>query len=454
MIFLKKFIYAVIIILSFGLGILGGMTRIALPFIALGIAFSILILFLDYQRSIYLVALYVFLDFFIRQYVGSPLLGSLWDELLFIFVFLMWMYKTFIDYKNRGYRWTPMEAPLIFFFGIGIFLLIINSPNIKISIEGFRAVVQYMLWYFLVVQVLKTDNGARNLYKILVLIGIFIGLHGVYQYIVGVEMPATWVDSMEKGLRTRVYSIIGSPNILGSLMTLTVPMAIGLVYGEEKIGKKLFYGIGSIVMMACLVFTFSRGAWIGFMVAALVFILLKDKRLIIPAIIAGMLVIIFVPSIVDRITYMLSPQYISNSLKGGRLIRWITGLEMLKEQPLFGVGLGHFGGAVAMNNDIPGTFYMDNYYLKTAVEMGIVGLMAFWFLLYQAIIWSYRTVIKIQDKYFVNLIQGAIAGMMGVLAHNFFENVFEVPMMVTYFWILVGIIMYLRTTKVEKFDNI
>ena len=72
---------------------------------------------------------------------------------------------------------------------------------------------------------------------------------------------------------------------------------------------------------ASLVFTSSRGAWIGFAVAFLVYVLLKDKRLLIPGIIAMVLVIALVPSVGNRITYMLSPEYIESSLKGEMCIR-------------------------------------------------------------------------------------------------------------------------------------
>lgn len=45
-----------------------------------------------------------------------------------------------------------------------------------------------------------------------------------------------------------------------------------------------------------------------------------------------------------------------------------------------GVGLGMFGGAVAMQNQVidhQEYFYVDNYYLKLMIEMGYTGLAAF-----------------------------------------------------------------------------
>ncbi|MTI71510.1 MAG: polymerase [Firmicutes bacterium] len=447
---MKRAVYAFVLGFGLILGVLGETNGLFFPLMLIGIISAGLILLNDYEKGTYIIGSYAILDFFIREIVKSATLGSLWDELLFVFLVLLWIYKWFVHRRDKRYKWTPLEAPLIIFFGFSIFHLIVNSPDVVISIEGFRAVIQYMLWYFLVVQLLKTKKGAKRLYLIILFTGIILGFHGVYQYIIGVEMPSNWVDSVEKGIRTRVFSIIGSPNILGSIMTLTIPMGLSLVYAERKYLKKIFFAISTIAMTGCLVFTFSRGAWIGFIVAMVIFVLLKDKRLIIPGIVFIIIIIIFVPSVTDRMAYMMSEHYISRSLEGGRLIRWLTGIEMLKESPLLGVGLGHFGGAVAMNNNIPGTFYMDNFYLKTAVEMGILGLLAYFYLMYQVVIWSYRTLIILEDKYLKNIIIGALSGMTGVLAHNFVENVFEVPMMVTYFWILAGIIMFLRHRKIHE----
>ena len=210
--------------------------------------------------------------------------------------------------------------------------------------------------------------------------------------------------------------------------------------------------------MASLVFTSSRGAWIGFALAIGIYVLLKDKRLIIPCIVLAILVVVAVPSVGNRISYMLSPEYIESSLRGGRLVRWITGIEIFKAQPVFGVGLGHFGGAVAMNHELRilvnaeliDTYYMDYYMLKTAVESGIVGFSAFVILLYSVVINGFRTMKIADTKLSRELTTGIVAGLCGVIAHNFVENVFEVPMMTSLFWMFVAVVMNIWYYQYKK----
>ena len=102
-----------------------------------------------------------------------------------------------------------------------------------------------------------------------------------------------------------------------------------------------------------------------------------DRRLIALMAVAGAGALIAIPSIANRITYLFTADYMEASQRAGRMVRWETGLELLHtSNPLLGFGLGRFGGAVAMQNKIIEEtdtfeyFYMDNYYLKTLVEMG------------------------------------------------------------------------------------
>ena len=67
--------------------------------------------------------------------------------------------------------------------------------------------------------------------------------------------------------RQRVFSILTSPNVFGSLLTLATPMSISMCLSSKKKGGKFIFGFLALMMAASLVFTFSRGAWIGFVLA-------------------------------------------------------------------------------------------------------------------------------------------------------------------------------------------
>jgi len=439
---------AVVILIICGLfvGIVGAFIPIALLIASIAVLLFTVAMLSDYSRFLYFLGFYVLIDYTFRYILQSAILASYWDELLLIFAVGLWLYKWIIYRKQPGYISTPLDIPIIFYIVIAFCLLIINSPIMSIGIAGFRQVVQQIFWYFLVAQLFSSSKNVRWLLYITVFIGGLLGFHGIYQYITKAEMPSYWVDRLEAGITTRVFSIIGSPNILGSLMVLLIPISISFIVSENKLLKKYLFGIIALVMCVTLVFTSSRSAWIGFVVAMVVYFWLKDKRLIILLALLIFVAYAFVPTIANRVNYLISPEYLVSSAAGGRVARWAIGLNVLKQNPIFGLGLGQFGGAVAQNFKIPNAFYIDSYFLKIAVEMGLVGFTAFCLLIYNALAWGLRAVTRIANSQNLSMAQGVFSGMVGVVVPNLVENVFEVPMMLAYFWIFAAALIFLGFT--------
>lgn len=394
---------------------------------------------------LYILIAYPFTDMIVRNYLGA-FAGS-WDELLFCGLTLLLFCDFWFNHKNRGYAVTMLNLPIIIFLAVMGICWFVISPDRKIGLEGLRAVCEYIFWFFIVLKLCDSDKLAKRLCVCLFTVIGIMALHGIYQYIVAAPMPASWVDHNEAGVRTRVYSILTSPNVLGCLMTMTAPIGVGLFLEENVVWKKALYAAGVLCIIAALGFTFSRGAWLGFLAAVVVFVLFYNYRLLIPVLCLGALVCFLAPEVGNRISYMLSPEYIESSMNGGRLIRWIDGLKVWSHGKVFGVGLGHFGGAVAENHKMTyliadeyiETVYIDNYYLKTMIETGVAGLCAFVFLMYQVFINSVRAVKCSAQNKFLKI--GIMSGLFGVIVHNLVENIFEVPLVSTEFWVFAGVLM-------------
>lgn len=397
------------------------------------------------QIFLYILIAYPFTDLIIRKTAG--VLAGPWDELYFFGLLLVLIFDFIYNHKDRKYVTTPLNVPILIFLAVMYGCYFVVSPDRSIGFEGMRAVCEYIFWFYIVLKLCDSDKTAKNLCICLFIVISIMALHGIYQYIVAAPMPASWVDHNEAGVRTRVYSILTSPNVLGGLFTLTIPIGVGLFLEEVNKVKKALYAFFLLCMLASLAFTFSRGAWMGFMAAVIVFVLFYDARLLLPVLILAVLAVFLVPEVGNRISYMLSADYIESSMNGGRLIRWIDGLKVWSYGKLTGVGLGHFGGAVAINHgmqylvadDYMETFYMDNYYLKTMIETGIVGLCAFIFLMYQVFLNSIRAVKLSKEHRYLKI--GIMSGLFGIIIHNLVENIFEVPLMSTEFWVFAAVIM-------------
>ena len=166
-------------------------------------------------------------------------------------------------YKRQALnRETALDAWLILFMAVGFLLMSIIDPYPAIAFEGYRAVVEYMVWFFLIIRLVENDQDMKVLYITVLLLTAFLAFHGIYQYVIGVEIPSSWVSQTEMGVRTRVFSLCGSPNILGSLMVMTAPLWAALIYFCRSTKAKLLALFMTVCCCLTLLFTFSRGAWI------------------------------------------------------------------------------------------------------------------------------------------------------------------------------------------------
>ena len=408
-------------------------------------------------------AAYLPLEYIIRDVLGIGILASLWEEAFMAGAFVLILWRVGLKQTRAIDRSTPVGAYILLFVAVGCLLMALVRPYPSIAFAGLRAQVMYMVWFFLILHLIEDDTDFKVLYTAFAAVVFLLSLHGIYQYIIAVPIPSSWVSQTEAGVRTRVFSLTGSPNIFGSLLVMGAPLLASLMYYCKKPLFKVLALCGTGIMCLCLLFTFSKGAWLGIMLAIVLFALFLDKRLfgVMGAAIA--VVLTAVPSVTNRITYLFNSDYREASAVGGRSLRWETGLNLLHENnPWLGFGLGRFGGAVAMNNQVLDKteefsyFYMDNYYLKTLVEMGYVGLIFFVILLVGLAIWGIRAIYQSDDRVldrsvdplFRNegnmkpLTVGIFSGLMGVLLHCYFENIFEEPYMMAYFWGLAAAIMY------------
>ncbi len=401
-------------------------------------------------------ALYLPVDVLVRDVLKIGFLSSVWDEAFMLFCIVYLVYRLANSPEPVKPRITPVDMPLLVFLAVGLLCVAVVSPKMGPAIDGYRAVCQFMLWFFVLTRLIEDDDDFKVLYFTMCAMASVIALHGIYQYITKAPMPTQWVAQAEVGVRTRVYSIFGSPNVMGAFLVMTAPMLAACAYYVKKLWVKcVLWGITGILCLSTL-FTFSRGAWFGLTIAVVVFSLLVDRKLLLIAGAAILAVIFCVPEISNRIAFLFTSDFAEANATGGRGERWEIGLSLWRPNKIFGFGLGRYGGAIAMQNqeiDNLSYYYMDNYYLKTLTEMGLVGLVSYVWLLLRNFLWSCRSIFKTRKNKISVLGSGIVAGQIGVLSHSFFENIFEVPYMNAYFWGFAAAVIYLGYIRKRKKDR-
>ncbi len=413
---------------------------------------------MDFRRLvIVLFSLYLPIHWLMRDVLPVGVLASVWDELFFLGsgLYVLWLRVSEREWDGRPHV-TPLDMPILLFCCTGFFLSCINAPVPSIAIAGLRATIQYMLWFFVMARLLRDSGDVRALCGGIAAVGLGMALHGIYQFVMAVPIPDSWTTQSESSVRTRAFSITGSPNILGAYLVMTAPLFAGFSYTAKKPFWRLCAWAAVGVEMVCLLATYSKGAWVGMVVAVLLFAILYDRK-IFALLGLGVSGALFIPSIVSRIQFLFTDDFAAASAAGGRSMRWALGRELLAANPWRGFGLGRFGGAVAMQNQYLEIteefqyFYLDNYYLKIAVEMGYFGIAAFLILVLFLVVSGIRSYARVRHDGMAPLSAGILSGLTGVLMHCLFENIFEEPYMMALFWGLAAALILLpRLVRREK----
>jgi len=175
--------------------------------------------------------------------------------------------------------------------------------------------------------------------------------------------------------RGRLTSVFYFPNDLAGFLVLTVPFFI------NKSGNLYIKISGLIVSLVVVYFTFSRAGWVSFMVALMVYIFFSRWfrwRFLSLCIIIMLGVLFFI------IKSHLFVHYFSDL---GRIVMWQNVIELIKDFPLTGVGMGNFKDIYpnyiqphhwrTLPKDVLLLWHPHNIFLTITAESGILATVSF-----------------------------------------------------------------------------
>jgi hypothetical protein len=168
----------------------------------------------------------------------------------------------------------------------------------------------------------------------------------------------------------RLHGPLGeTANMYGGYIILNLGIALGLFLHASTTGSRIVASAAVVLLGVPLLFTYSRTSFAAIVLAALLFGILKDRRLLIVALVVGLLTTLFAPSsIMDRIS-TISGVATGNEPSSwtSRVYAWqMLGGRALAESPLLGFGLA----SVKLG-------MVDNEYVRVFIDTGILGLVLF-----------------------------------------------------------------------------
>jgi O-antigen ligase len=283
------------------------------------------------------------------------------------------------------FKVTPETIGLIV-FGLAILMTVPFSVWPGGSFNLFTdTYLKLLVVVVLMMNTLTTSKRIQQITWLIVLCCGFIAARSVFDYARGVNL----VEGNR--LAGPVSGIFGNPNDLAMNMVTFLPAAAVICMSRDSSrSKRLIAGLASAFMLATIVFTKSRGGFLG--LAAVLLILLFLGRRVRPGFGTAAVVIVlcaspFMPSTFwERMQSIVNDQKDKEEFTGTREARWNVmqeGIKTFAERPLTGIGAGQF-----QNYNPPGRKEAwretHNAPIQVAAETGIVGLAAFLFLVVRA----------------------------------------------------------------------
>ena len=353
---------------------------------------------------------------------------------------------SFIIKVIRGKRYVKFELldVLVLCFMCVMLLGGLVSYGGSQSVMAASIYTVLMLGYFLTTSIVNSKTELLKTVSILSVSLILVSAYGLYQNFTG-NISAEWIDTeMFDSIAGRVVSTFENPNMLGLYLILLLPIIAAGFVGEGKWWNKPGHIIAFAAGAACLIYTWARGAWLGFIFATVVFLLMLNRKtmgVLLAGIVALPVIIPFLPeSIVSRFS---SIGNLTDTSTNYRVYIWRGSVNMLSDYWLTGIGVGGeaFGRIYPYYSfaGIEKAPHAHNLFLQLFIEVGIFG-----FILFAAVLiclfQSGFTLAKRGEDRTVRLIGcGALCGTLASLVQGMTDYVWYNYRVFFVFWLVIGI---------------
>lgn len=331
--------------------------------------------------------------------------------------FSMWRANS-LDFLATSY-WKTFIAFYLLVIVINCykrFNIIINSIFLSIGIVAFRAIQAFYNHQFVI-----DSDGSRR--------------------VVGVSTLSS-----------------SNPNDIALTFAMIIPLGLSLISNSNGILKKIYFTVITVIICIALIYTGSRGGYLGFAVGVIVFYILKYKnnkmKLFLSICMLGLIISLLLPqeyksrflSSFDTTDYSYADQ------SAGRLAIWQRGLQSLTSRP-FGVGINNSYLAEGEQKNIQGLSgrwnVIHNSYIQVGVDLGVTGLLLYLLFIFSGLV-NVNIIVKaaksIKDYKSVNYAYAFAGSISSFMVSSLFLSQ-------AYYWnhyILIALTAGLKNTLINE----
>jgi putative inorganic carbon (HCO3(-)) transporter len=263
----------------------------------------------------------------------------------------------------------PREVNLVLLFcltGLLSIPLAINQQEAWAEFSG--TFIRCIVIFIVMVNVVRTEARLKGLLFLAMAAGIWLSVDAINDYRLGL-MTIEGYRAAGRGT-----GIFGNTNDMALHLVTVLPISVALFFGSKGVARKLLYGACAAVMIAAIVLSYSRGAFIG-MLIALLFIAWKlgrSRRLeIVFAVLsfAGVIVLLAPDKYGSRLLSIFIPSLDPEGSADSRRGELFRSIYVALRHPLLGIGMGNYQPEMSYKGLVT-----HNSYTQVAAEMGMAAL--------------------------------------------------------------------------------
>ena len=347
-----------------------------------------------------------------------------------------------------------------FVFGLG------HAPLTSYVLRHFAEIMLSVALFFLIVNTVRDKARLRRIVRVLLLCAFGAAALGVVLYVVAAYISDDLVvralsalgrlgypagpgvlryirDDPELPMRATSTSV--DPNVLGSLLNLTLGIGVPQLFAPRPLFRRRYLVVMLGVMALCLGLTISRGS-LGGVGAALAILATLRYRKLWPILLVALVFLLVLPQTQGYVAHFIEGLKIEDLAMQMRMGEYKDALILIQRYPWLGVG---FSGSP----DIDTYIGVAMVYLLIAEQMGLVGLISFLVVIgvLFARFWRSRDPAAADlelEPLFWGLHTGLVGALVGGLVDHYFFNL-DFHHSVTLFWLVMG----LATAAVEMVNR-
>lgn len=378
-----------------------------------------------------------------------------------------WVLLTLSE-RPEGKFVTPIHLLVLLYWGVAM-VATAASPVKKAALVGWGKLTLYLVLFALMARLLRSPRFRSWVIGIYLHASLLVSVYGLQQWRRGTDALATWVDPESPLAKTtRVYSYLGNPNLLAGYLIPAVAFSVAAFFVWRSWVAKALALTMVATNTACLLLTFSRGGWIGMVVAIFVLGLLLAhwfsvylprfwRTWLVPIALgasAGLIVlaVLLVEPLRDRVASIFAGR--NDSSNNFRINVWTGVIRLIWDHPdnrvipnyLLGVGPGNtvFNKIYPIYMVSPRYSALSAYSigLELIVETGLIGLACFVWLLLTTLSQGWLQLQRLRSLSSREgfWLMAAIASLVGMLSHGLVDTVWYRPQVNTLWWLMIALI--------------